>query len=681
MQPALVIDIETSSAHDIDFGAWAYSQHPSTIVYVLCWLLVDPDGAPVKGVWRPGDEVDRRVQDHLRRGRRLVAHNAAFEQAIWSNILIPRYGWPQYALGQWFDTQTLGLSLNMPHALEGLGLVLGCKTQKDVDVGGKLMRAMAKAEPDGEGGWAYDRDPEHLRVLTEYCHDDVAVTAEIYHKLEDAKLPKVEEQLIAANARINTRGVYLNQRFAHRCAELAHRRAGQLERLAWDASEQHVYNATNTPQLKAWCEEMLVPLPKVRKKNSKGKQVTVSTLDRNAVASLLAEDAAMPPQIRRVLELRVEANKATSLSKLARVPHMVGHDGRLRHALRIYGAHTGRWTSSGLQLHNLPKDKMSPLEADCVRHAISDLDLNAFDLGLFDVSPLEGISQSLRSIVAAPPGRELIAADYSAIEARVIAWLAGQHDILAQFAAGTDVYMYTAEGIGSDSRQLGKICVLALGFGMGALRFAVQAASWGVPISLKDARKIQRAWRESNDQIVAFWYDLENAVFEVIAGPPNSAVRVGKLVVFRRPSFLGIRLPSGRVLRYWRPSTRWITKKYQVVNDEGVIETIERTQQEIRFFTVGKDHKSMAAESTYSGKLAENVTQAIARDLLAAAVVRFDLLDGYDLVMHVHDSLAAEVDAGTGDVDEFCEIMAECPAWADGLPIAVEGYRDVRFRG
>ena len=674
----LCVDIETSSACDIKNGSWAYSQHPSTEIYTVCWGFARRANSCRIRTWVPGEELIPSIRSYIENGGKLLAHNAGFEASIFQNILTPVFGWPEVDLDQWVDTQPLGLGVNFPPALEGLAKALGCSVQKD-KVGAKLMKAMAHAVPDDDGGWIRDRNPAHLKRLIRYCVDDVRATLDCYFRLPD--LIESEAALERVDRRINHRGVFLDQEFAANCSQLVQERGDELADEAGYMSHLALENSTSTPPLKRWLqEEKGLELPTATRINVKGERKTSVTLDANAVARIL-KDPELDRDVRGVLLNRQEANKITSLKKLQRVPTMVGTDGRLRFALGFCGASTGRWTSHGLQLHNLPKNHLSDAESRLNRLMI---DLRSLEgLKLATERPLDAVSQALRSVLAAAPGREIIAGDYAAIEARVVAWLAGQDNITEQFARGVDVYTYTAANIGSSSRQLGKICVLALGYGMGALKFVDTAAKWNIPLDRKEGLRVQRAWREANPQIVAFWHELEDAVRFAIDQPGKifdvEPCRYIRVVV--KQDCLFVRLPSGRSLRYWKPHLKWAEKKIQVIDDDGSIVTRTMRSEEIRFFSVAKSKKGMAIDSTYSGKLAENVCQAVARDLLGAALVRIDAFPIYDLVVHVHDSAASEVDAGKGSVEEFCALMAEAPSWAKGLPISVEGYRDLRFRG
>ena len=674
----LAVDIETASAAEIKFGAWTYSLHVSTLVHVIVFSYVQNKSEVTHTYhrWYPDDKLSPDIVDFIRAGGPVLAHNVSFERAIWTNILAPKYGFPDITDDQWLDTQALGLALNLPMALDGLAAALGCQTQKDTGEGAKLMRRLSKVESDGQGGW---RDPavtkEELERLSVYCERDVGATIDAWFAM--VPLSVTEILIWRVDQKINTRGVYLDQEFADKLARLAESRKTELADATFTVTAGELANSTSSPTLKKWLKKQGVVLPMVPRKKKDGTFHQTESAGVIAVKDLLDGDE-ISLDVRQILENRVEANKATSLAKLSRVGPMVGSDGRLRNALQYCALRTGRWTSYGLQLHNFPKDAMTP-EASTLARFFVDRDCLE-GIKLTEERPLEILSQLLRSVIAAPPGYELIAGDYKAVEARIIAWLAGQEDILEQFAAGVDVYMYTANAIGSDSYPLGKICVLALGYGMGVLKLADTAAMKDIRLPLKEFRRVHRTWRETNVQIVQFWRDLNDAAMAAIVNP-NHVFEVGFIRVVGSASCLRLVLPSGRAIRYWRPHIVHVVKTIQLVDDDGNVFEKDFETDEIRYFTQAPNKSSMVTESTYGAKLAENATQAVARDLLGEALVRLEGVAPYEIVMHVHDSTAAEVPVGQGDVDQFCGLMARTPGWAGDLPIAVEGYRDVRFRG
>lgn len=692
------IDIETCSAAELkDYGSWAYSLHDSTRVWVVSFAYFQR-GEETKCAWRwyPGDELLPELLDYLQAGGHLLAHNLSFEVSIWENVLRPRFGFPEVGLDQWQDTQAIGCEANLPASLQGLTGALGTETEKDLD-GAKLMKRLARATETSAGRYIYPQcDGADLERLSLYCDDDVLAMGEAWLKM--TPLPVQEQRVFELDKRVNSRGVYLDQEFARKVRRLAEQRKERLAQKTFEASTAELANSVSAPALKRWLKERGVDLPTVRKFSKAREDKEAGTgwyesesTDKRAIDELL-QRADLPGDVREVLLNRQEATKETSLRKLKRVETMVGADGRLRHALQYCAAGTGRWSSSGLQIHNLPKDKLSPLASDLV-----DLSIERGDIRLLEIAerrPLEALSQKLRSIISAAPGHELIAADFSSIEACVCAWLAGQEDKLeflhtyfreiARYRRGDrktkpqDLYEFAAESIGSDSRQLGKVAELALQFGMGDFKFADTASAWGVPLDLRTAAKVKRAWRGTNVMIVKFWADLEGAAISAVQAP-GSVHRVGKLRVFANVSCLFVELPSGRRLRYWRPEVHIKVKKVKFVDAEGEVVEAEIEGPCLSFWSQNDAKTAMTLEETYGGKLVENATQAVARELLADAMLRLDPL--YPIVIHVHDSAASEVPKGTGSVEEFCYIMSALPDWAFGCPVDADGYRAKRFKG
>jgi DNA polymerase len=605
----------------------------------------------------------------------LLAHNAAFEMAIWEHILTPEFGWPKPKLRQWRDTQAAAALANLPLSLEGLAGIYKSAAQKDME-GSALMRsvAVANADPDTDGYLYPAMTDDQMTALMDYCEADVEATLNVWFRLPS--MPDHELEAWHVDQKINHRGVCIDTDFVGHLALMAERRKLQLGNDVFRITGSLLANSTSTPSLKAWLKEEGVELPVTERKEG-GATREVETLNKVAVNEMLARDD-IEGAVREVLTNRVEANKSASLAKLKRVPNMIGSDGRLRGALRYSVAHTGRWASSGIQVHNLPKDKRDPEHRDRVLGYIREGSLDK--LVATETRPLEAMSESLRAMIVAGAGKDLIGADYAAIEARVLAWLADDAALLDLFRSGADIYVKAAEDVGSDSRQLGKVCTLALGYGMGPIKFASTATSWGVPLDLKEARRVQRAWRDANSNIVNFWFELETAVRNAIE---NRGVKyeVGKLAVAADSRCLVIRLPSGRSIRYWRPRLRRATRMIPCVTPEGQIEERELDVSEIQFYTVGSNKSRMVQETTYGGKLVENVTQAVARDLLAHALVNLEA-KGFPVVLHVHDSVVAEIShSDTRTVDEFCYHMTELPEWAFGCPVTAEGYRSLMFQG
>lgn len=684
----LCVDIETCSAASIKQGNDAYAEHESTRVWCVSFAWQDSKkGRLRKWSWRPGMKLHPQLRDWIASGNVMLAHNAGFEMAIWRHILTPQFGWPLYEIVQWRDTQACSVAANLPVTLEGVARVFKGSPGKDM-AGNAEMRKLMKAEWDE----AFQRYvyPEPTKAqydrLVTYCENDCIATLFVWWRVP--QLSHVELAVWHLDQQINQRGVCIDTMFVEQMARMAEQRKALLSDDVFRITGSLCANSTNPHALKLWLKGMEIDLPVTTKKDKEtGETKTVETLSKDAVQGLL-DVGDLDGAVRAVLDNRIEANKSTSLAKLKRVPTMVGSDGRLRGAFRYCIATTGRWASSGIQVHNLPKDKRDEWRGSHVRDMIRNGALET--LLLTEARPLEAMSESLRAMLVSAPGCDFVAADFSAIEARVVAWLAGSHDALAVFAAGQDIYIDAAAKVkGIDvsevtkqDRQLGKVCTLALGYGMGVLKFidTARSAPYHVELDRKEAWRAHRAWRDANPAIVGFWNELEKACQTAVINR-GTKINVGAhITVVCNKRALLIRLPSGRVLRYWYPKVKKTKKEIVAVNAEGELATHEFESMELSFKTVGKNKTSMVRESTYGGKLVENVTQAVARDLLANSMLTLDAA-GYELVLHVHDSAVAEVAEGEGSVEEFERLMDETPEWAAGCPVATEGYRAKHFQG
>ena len=666
----ICIDVETTSFLDLrDVTADVYAQHESTHVYTAVigkGYAAGGDTVLEMWKWRPGLPLDYEVAEFIKAGGRVVAWNAGFERAIWRHILAPKYGWPIPELNQWRDVQANSVAMALPASLEKAAeVVFGADDGDYGDLGkdkqgAALMKKMAQSVPSADGEWIRPHENDaNLRRLEAYCATDVVVTGRLYENL--CALTLTELRVWLCDQEINDRGIYVDRDRARRMISMVNQRDREITSEVFSITEGKLAGVRSIPALKKWLHEKI------------GRSLTDS-LSKADVAELLKQE--LPPLVRQVLELRQEASRITSLGKLKRIRHACSPDGRVRGALAYHRAHTGRWSSRLLQVHNLPKDRRSRAVQELCALAIDEGDYDTLDM-LW--SPLEALSLGLRSLIAAPPGHELIAADYSAIEARVLPWLAGDTDKLQLFRDGVDTYVKAAADVGSTDRQLGKVCELALGYGMGAGKFAATANSWGVPLSTKQAYKITKTWRAKNKSVPAFWAALESAVKNCIR-TAGHAEQVGGVTVAsgNNGPLVYIKLPSGRYLWYHEPEIRYETRTVDIVRGDGTVEPTTMEFESIYFSHANAGRWSRT--STYGGKLVENVTQAVARDCLAAALLR--LRDTkYKVVMHVHDSIVSEVAEGTGDVAEFEQLILDMPQWAKGLPLAAEGYRGPRFIG
>ena len=399
--------------------------------------------------------------------------------------------------------------------------------------------------------------------------------------------------------------------------------------------------------------------------------------------------ADLPPAVRRALELRQEAAKS-STAKLVAMREKASSDGRIRNMHQFHAASTGRWAGRGVQGQNLsrPREGLKQTDIDAMFSMLDNKDM----LDLFYGPSMAAVSDCLRGMLTAGDGNELVACDFSAVEARALAWLAGQESVLEIFRTHGKIYEHTAASIyrvpidevTKDQRMRGKVSTLALGFGGGLGAFQSMAKAYNVHITDTEADEIKKAWRQSNQKIVAYWYDLEAAVIAAMGGCIASAGPIGRQVKFRKAgSFLWALLPSGRALCYPYPELRMVMTPWGEEKEQLTFMTVvDQTQKKKAKVLPDPNSKGRWQRvSTYGGSLAENMTQAIARDLLADAMVKIEA-EGIGITMHVHDEAVAEVKQFRAQyaLERMTKIMSEAPAWAKGLPLAAEAWKGKRYR-
>ena len=686
----LFIDFETRSAVDLKkAGPFVYAEHWSTEVWVACFAI---GNSPVR-VWRPGDPVPADLAAHVHAGLPLIAHNATFERTVWAKIMASRHGWPKPKVGQWHCTAAMAAAMALPRKLEKAAKVLALTYQKDMS-GHSAMLRMTRPQP-GQGvpcracGAAvgdqpaspdcpchhepllrteliWRDDPESIKRGTEYCIRDVETERELLTKLRP--LPAIEREIWLLDQLINERGVSVDIPVVRNAQRLVEHRLSELNAELKDVTDGAVGAATQVAKLVEWLRSKGIVIPGAPESSGLGKE---------EVKVLLKGE--LSAECRRALEIRFEAAK-TSTAKLDAYVARTSADGRMRDNLVYHGAgRTGRWSGKGAQLQNVPRPPVSMKAAD-INWALKFIGLGCRiqDIGmLMPAQGLEIITACLRAMLMAAPGHDLIAADYNAIEARGVAWLAGADRILDLFAGGEDPYRDMASqiyGLPVDSfgktgpeRQLGKIAVLGLGYQMGAKRFKDTCEKQGVSITEEFGEKVKRIYRESNSQIVRLWSELEAAAIRAVQNPGTWVDAAnGRVAFVSRGCWLHLRLPSGRLLTYANP-------KYELT------ETNFGPRWSVTFEGVNTVTQKWKRQQAYGGKWCENAVQAICRDLLANAMLNLEVA-GYPIVLSVHDEVVAEVPEGFGTVEEFEQLMCRLPDWASGFPIKAEGWRAKRFQ-
>ena len=438
---------------------------------------------------------------------------------------------------------------------------------------------------------------------------------------------------------INDRGILVDQQLVENAVLCDNQYRQMVTARAYELTG--LSNPNSPAQIKGWLSEHGVEAEKLDKKTVKG---------------LISETDG---EVLEVLKLRLLMAK-TSVKKYEAIERSVCSDGRVHGLLQFYGANrTGRWAGRLVQVQNLPQNHIPDLEL--ARTLVKEQRFEDLDL-LYDSTP-EVLSELIRTAFVPKPGCRFIVADFSAIEARVLAWFAGEQWRLDTFAEGGDIYCASASkmfgipvvkhGVNGHLRQKGKIAELALGYG-GAVGALTAMGALDMGLQEEELQPLVSQWRNSNPHITKFWWDVDAAAVKAVK--ERTEVAMGKLCFTYRSGILFVTLPSGRKLSYIKPR---ITQ-----NRFG--------RESLSYEGVGESKKWMRIE-TYGPKLVENIVQATARDLLAQAMLRLRN-KGFEIVMHIHDEAVLEVPEGISGVEEICQIMSEQPDWAAGLPLRADGY-------
>ena len=652
---SLSIDFETGSEVDLrKAGVHAYARHPSTRVLCLSFKF---QGEPTLN-WRPGQAFPQRVIDHVLRGGRVQGWNVTFEWVIWNIVLVRQVPeLPELSLAQLSDTMARAAYWGLPLGLDQVGKALGLGVVKDA-AGHKLMMQMNKPRKRGDANtpstWWHETDPAKLDRLVAYCDTDVEVEVAVGELIPE--LPEEEQATWQLDARINARGVTLDTALVDRLQEVATEAKGDADAYMEQLTEGEVKSVTSTAAMLGFLKGIGYPH---------------DDLTKDSVSRRLADDDLTPLE-REVLEVRQDAAK-TSTAKLKAMMNAASLDDegntRVRGMLQFYGAfRTGRWAGRLVQLQNLPRGTVKKVD-EAIQCVLNGMPLDMLEC--FFGPALGLVSSALRGCLKASPGHTLAVADFAQIEARVVAWLAGQHDILDVFARGEDVYVYTAKKNGSTDRQLGKVLVLACGFGMSAPKFKDTARTYKLTLTDEQADLAVKGWRRANSKIVQFWYDCDTAAKAAIRTADengNSApIHVGPVQFAMWRGHLLIRLPSGRKLVY----------------RDAALMPGRFSPESITYMGVDQYTRQWKRQHTYGGKLVENITQAVARDIMRDATLAADRL-GIAVELLVHDEMVCEVPGGVPEaqavLDKLLAIMRTPPAWAKGLPVDGAGWVGARYK-
>jgi DNA polymerase bacteriophage-type len=727
----VTIDFETRSPIDIKFGSQRYSEDPRTEVMCLAFLLPDEtephlwvppyeniglyewdeeqgDGGPMIDLW-----------NEISSGTLIEAHNASFERAHWENIMVPRFGWPEIRPEQWRCSASVAAANSLPRSLDGVSKALELP-EKDAK-GHKLMlklskpRGVLKADLEYAAGllfgdssrWKeiekpktvfqlletishitpergyrvqgvegiahlnpWHEKPEELERLFAYCKNDVMVEHAVSETLGEG-LSEQELEIWQLDQTMNFRGMHLDMELVDAALALTDSAVADGNERLFELTGGQVSTIGQRDKFLAWI-------------NAEGRRggehsaghltPPMENLQKATIKEALDHPELWEDDAYEALRLRASLSK-TSTSKYKMMVGAVCKDSRARGTLYYHGTDTGRWAGRGVQPQNFPrgtiKAKMDEICNDVLTQDKASLDFLYGDA-------MEVLSSALRGAICAAPGSELVSADYAAIEARGIFWLAGDHDALKIFSSGGDIYKEMAvkiynvpiSEVTKDMRHVGKTAILGLGYGMGSMRFREQVGWQDRPAnSIAQAQRIVNIYRLSYPKIPAFWKALNDTAMLTVETGRTTTMSEGRITMSTDSDFLNITLPSGRNMKYYKPKVERLWS-----------ERFENWQKKLTFMAVNTVSKKYGRWETFGGRLAENVTSGMCRDIMAEAMLRAEDGGVYKPILTVHDEILCEVKHPKGSVEDFEELMTLSPLWADGFPIKAEGWKGLRYR-
>ena len=643
----LGIDIETFSSVDIKSGAYAYSEAPDFEVLLISYKFSDENDIVCLDLTAPDESDHRRFWDALSDPAVIkTAYNANFERTC-----LAKHTGQKMPPEQWRCTMILAVQLGLPRALENVGPALGLSEEEQKKKTGKaLIQYFCKpCKPTRANGGRTKNTrvnaPEKWELFKEYNVGDVAAEQAILERLKAFRPDDKEQALWSLDQVINDRGVLLDVDMAEKIVGFDTQRSAELMEESQELTG--LSNPNSLQQLKPWLKEHGLPAESLRKDD--------------------VEDALQDPdldgEVRRVLEIRQALGK-TSVKKYQTMIDIAGPDDRARGIMQFYGGHTGRWAGRSLQPQNLARNTMPDDELDAARDLVKMGDFEGLEMLFGEPAPI--FSQLVRTAFIPSPGNRFVVSDFSAIEARVIAWLAGEDWRLEVFRNDGDIYCESASriyhvpvvkhGINGELRQRGKVAELALGYGgsVGAMKQMDTTGS----VPEEEMAGIVQQWRRESPAIVRMWKECQNAAVAVISGrQPRRVIKSLQDTTFYMERVAGtpvliIKLPSGRPISFWDP---------KIMDSE--------MGPRVTYMNQNQTTRKWERCETYGGKITENIVQSVARDCLAEKMTQLSA-QGYDIVFHVHDEMILDVPKEDTRAAELVDkIMAEPIEWAEGLPL------------
>lgn len=695
-------DCETRSRADLrKVGLYAYAAHPTTEVLMIGYRI-EIAGVDTPYRWfMPGDksENERKFKVCLKGHKewpRIAAHNAGFERRMIEAILAPQFGYSVPALERYDCTAARAAIQSLPRSLDGALRALGASAQKDM-AGHRLMLQMCKprkiikstdsdyvmataAATHGSREFTFDAgvvvqwwwDPDRVERLAAYMLDDVKGECTLDGML--APMTPRMKRLWVLTEKINDRGVPIDAKFANIMAWTAKEAAVSNDKKLSMLTGGAVKKATNVAALKRWLVDQGVDME--LSLSTEEDELSFS-LDKRAISDL-AKRGDVPESVKAALEVRMEAGKV-SVKKYDAMLERMNNDGRARGNLVFHAASTGRYAGAGVQMQNMLRAVHKATEsiyADLKRGMGVDEFESKYGL------VMTVLSQCVRAAIRVnDPGAELYWADYAAVEARGVAWLAGADELTNLFATGAKVYEHMAGKIfdmdpalvdkDGLERWVAKQVVLGCGYGLGPAGFVRNCDKFGQTIDEKLATTAVYGYRTANPEIPALWKGLEQAAIKAVRNP--GTVYKYRLISFRAigRAWLQMRLPSGRIIWYCRPKVELVETKFGT----------EKPQ--LSYEATNTVTKKWERETTWGGKLTENAVQGLCADLMMDAMERLENA-GYVPILSVHDEIICQPQEhiliyGEGALQQMVNMMCQLPDWATGFPLAAEGKRGQRY--
>lgn len=664
--PIVNLDFETRSKIDISkTSARRYAEDPSTEVICLYYQIEGGE----RGSWKPLEfepfpEALR--QAALNPEYTFKAFNAFFERWVWREQILKRYylqetpeglifskiNCKDIPINRWRCTQARVLSHSLPRKLEKVTAILPNAVLKD-KIGSLVMKKISKPRKVTKtdfATWHYKK--EDFETVYAYCDTDVE--AEKSLDIDTKPLTPAEQRIWEVDQAINDRGAHIDVELATAAVEMYKQLVKDVNKELYEITEGAIKTINQNAELSKWFSN---------------NGITTSSVDKEVIALILSRDD-ITPKVRRVAELKQLGSKSSIAKYATALTAKNLSDDRVSGLHVFHGASTGRFAGQLVQTQNLPRGVIKTEEQmEAVVAAIKSRSVHKLsELG----EPSKLLSSAIRGLFISARGHCLYVADYAAIEARILLWLAKDTRAIKMLLSGEDIYKDMASAIYNvpidevtpDQRQLGKQAILGLGYGMGWHKFLVTCAGYGIELTEGFAQKVVDLYRRKYNKVRALGQAYEMAFKECLT--TGQTLSDGVITFKKTTNFMEIVLPSGRSIKYYQPFIKTGMTKGGFEADQIHYYTMQEGQ-----WVVG---------TTYSGKLVENICQGIARDLLGEALKACEESGVYLPVLHIHDELVTEVENGKGSLDEFIELITKLPKWAEGLPLSAEGWVGTRYR-